>query len=214
MTTLDDLLDGIEAAEGNAIERYEHLARQLHVGENVSPVDVSAVLKEAGKTPQDLRRLVALLTRCGAAAEHRQAARLYDRNGELEQQIEMANADLEQAIAACRAKVQPLRNEIDANNIAIMRAGGAGHELLESCADPALRGRRDMVALPANKTQSDARYRRQAGSRKGRPTRLLVEGRAGASRRRYCASCVRVDRGAARGSGHRNGVDGGGPRDA
>jgi len=141
MTALEEILDGVEQLETDALAAFEDLARRLQKGqEHVEPAEVAAVLKAAGKDRNDLRSFVkSLADRDQLRANIIERDRLAARNAALKAEIEAKVQAFEQQVEAHRTAVRPLRNEISSNNDTLSKLTGMEQKLFETCTCEALR---------------------------------------------------------------------------
>lgn len=110
---MHDVIYAIEAEDKNRIASYSELVQSLAAGADADPAEVSAILKSAGKTTDDLRSALQRISRQKALrAQLDEGPAIKARIAELKAEIVRRNDALEEYIAQHQRETRPVANEL------------------------------------------------------------------------------------------------------
>lgn len=140
---LTRLTSELAEADAEAAQEFRDLVvRVANADETDSAADVRRILRDAGKTADDLSDAVTRRQRRIELADQLQQARATEaERSVIQEKIKMANADLEAAQQRYEATVAPLQLQLSQCNDASMRASALERELSKSCTDPEILSR-------------------------------------------------------------------------
>ncbi len=146
MQSLDQILDGVERIEADALTRFNQLARAVDAGEPIETATVVDVLRAAGRTKENLASVVRLLEKRRLLRKRiNDIDRFRERSLELRRLVDEANVELEKHVAEHQERCRPLQSELSEIERRRMSWGDPQQELVRSCEDPELR--RQMESL-------------------------------------------------------------------